>query len=129
MKSIYRFATVAFLSLTLASCASVSSSVPTAESGASYAGKVLVTQSALPEGTSHTVLGTVKANARAGYGKVESLYPLLATEARALGANAVVDVKGGRRMSMWSWSAPAASGTAVRIDSDAALSSLPGDSL
>ncbi|ASJ71971.1 hypothetical protein [Granulosicoccus antarcticus] len=129
MQSIYRFATVAFLSLTLASCASVSSSVPTAESGSSYAGKVLVTQSELPEGTSHTVLGTVKANARAGYGNVERLYPLLADEARALGANAVVGVEGGRMMSMWSWAAPTANGTAVRIDNESALSALPGDSL
>lgn len=129
MQITYRLIPVALLSFTLASCASVSSSVPTADSGASYAGKVLVTQSELPENTSHTVLGTVKANARAGYGGVEKLYPLLADEARALGANAVVGVKGSRRMTMWSWSAPAANGTAVRIDSESALGALPGDNL
>ncbi len=35
----------------------------------------------IPTGTDYTILGTVKANHRAGYDTVESLYPLLAAEA------------------------------------------------
>ncbi len=127
MKFIYRLSVVAFLSLTLAACASVSSSAPTAESAPAFEGQVFVTQSELPEGASFTVLGTVKANARAGYGRVERLYPLLANEARALGANAVVGVEGGRRVSAWSFAAPIANGTAVRIEDEAALGQLPGN--
>jgi len=128
MPFIVRCAAATVLFLSLAACSSVSSSVPNANSGASYEGRVLVTPTELPEGIRHTVLGTVKANARAGYGSVERLYPLLADEARLLGANAVVGVKGGRRVSMFSWSAPFVDGTAVRIDDDTALTALPGES-
>lgn len=91
-------------------------------------GPVLVSRDDIPTGVEYTVLGTVKANHRAGYDGVESLYPLLAVEARKLGANAVVGVRGGRTVSAFSWSAAFTSGTAVRIADPEALRRLAGSS-
>lgn len=91
-------------------------------------GPVLVSRDEIPTGTDYTILGTVKANHRAGYDTVESLYPLLAAEARKLGANAVVGVRGGRTVSAFSWSAAFTSGTAVRIADPEALRRLTGSS-
>ena len=75
-----------------------------------------MTTSSVPAEIGYEVIGHVKANARAGYDKVESLYPLLAEEARKVGANAVIDVHGGRAPSAFSWSAPFTGGKAIKID-------------
>ena len=72
------------------------------------------------------MLGTVKANFRAGYDSAESLYPLLAAEAKKLGANAVVNAQGGRRVTAFSWSAAHVSGTAIRVGDTESLRRLSG---
>lgn len=99
-----------------------------ASSAGPTTGPVLVSRDDIPTGVDYTVVGTVKANHRAGYDSVESLYPLLAVEARKLGANAVVGVRGGRTVSAFSWSAAFTSGTAVRIADPEALRRLTGSS-
>ena len=93
-----------------------SSSRPTGPIGAAWEGPVLVSQAAMPAGISYKVIGTVQAEAQAGYAYAETLYPLLATEARKIGANAVINARGGRRMTAFSWSAAYVSGTAVKVD-------------
>lgn len=110
-----------------AGCSPVSSSnaVPASPAGKSE-GRVLVTQQAVPGGIEYKVLGTVKANFRAGYDSAESLYPLLAEEAKKLGANAVVDAKGGRRVTAFSWSAAYVSGTAITVGDAESLRRLSG---
>ena len=110
-----------------AGCSPVSSSnaVPASPASASE-GPVLVSQEAVPSGIEYKVLGTVKANFRAGYDRAESLYPLLAAEAKKLGANAVVNTKGGRTVTAFSWSAAYVSGTAVRIGDTESLRRLSG---
>lgn len=110
-----------------AGCSPVSSSnaVP-APPAAKSDGPVLVTQQAVPAGIEYKVLGTVKANFRAGYDSAESLYPLLAEEAKKLGANAVVDAKGGRRVTAFSWSAAYVSGTAITVGDAESLRRLSG---
>jgi uncharacterized protein YbjQ (UPF0145 family) len=85
-----------------------------------------VTQSAIPAGVEYKVLGSVQADARAGYDSAVSLYPLLAAEAKKIGANAVVNAKGGRRVTAFSWSAAYVSGIAVKVDDQQLLKSLPG---
>lgn len=70
----------------------------------------------VPQDFGYQTTGNVKANARAGYNNVESLYPLLVEEARKIGANAVISLKGGRTVSAFSWSAPFTSETAIKID-------------
>jgi uncharacterized protein YbjQ (UPF0145 family) len=44
------------------------------------------------------------------------LYPRLAKEARKIGANAVIDAKGSRRVKPFSWAAPYVIGTAVKVE-------------
>ena len=51
---------------------------------------------------------------------------LLAEEARKMGANAVINAKGGRRVTAFSWSAGYVSGTAVKVDDIQLLKSVPG---
>jgi hypothetical protein len=110
-----------------AGCSPVSSSnaIPASSASAS-AGPVLVSQDAVPPGIEYKVLGTVKANFRAGYDSAESLYPLLAAEAKKLGANAVVNTKGGRSVTAFSWSAAHVSGTAIRVGDTESLRRLSG---
>jgi hypothetical protein len=110
-----------------AGCSPVSSSnaVPATPASGSE-GPVLISQDAVPTGIEYKVLGTVKANFRAGYDSAESLYPLLAAEAKKLGANAVVNAQGGRRVTAFSWSAAHVSGTAVRIGDTESLRRLSG---
>ena len=90
------------------------------------AGPVLVSREAVPTGIEYKVLGTVKANNRAGYESAESLYPLLAAEAKKLGANAVVNAKGGHTVTAFSWAAAYVSGTAIRIGDTESLRRLSG---
>jgi len=101
----------------LSGCSSVASS------SASYVneeqrarGAIYMTSHAIPDNVGYQVIGKIKANARIGYDDVSSLYPLLSEEARKVGANAVINVKGGRTVSAFSWAAPKVSGTAVKID-------------
>lgn len=108
-------------------CASVaSSSAPYVAQSEQTTGQVFVTAQAIPEGAGFSVVGHVKANARQGYDSVESLYPLLAEEAKKVGANAVINVKGGRTVTAFSWSAPFVSGTAVKIDDPTKLAEYVG---
>jgi uncharacterized protein YbjQ (UPF0145 family) len=110
-----------------AGCSPVSSSNAVPASPASVSeGPVLVSQQAVPTGIAYKVLGTVKANFRAGYDSAESLYPLLAAEAKKLGANAVVNTKGGRSVTAFSWSAAHVSGTAIKVEDSESLRRLSG---
>lgn len=127
MNTLCRTLAVVALATTLGACAATSSSEPAGAVGQAWQGKVFVTESAVPTNARHQVLGTVRANAPASYSSGTTLYPMLADEARKLGANAVVDVTGGRRVSMWSWASPFVSGTAVRIEGASALNGLPGE--
>ena len=113
----------------VAGCATTSSSnVVSSTSHAAWAGPVFVTQKALPAGVDHTVIGSVSADANAGYDRVESLYPALAAEARKIGANAVINAKGARKVTALSWSAPYATGIAVKVNDPQKLKGLEGSS-
>ena len=112
-----------------AGCSPVSSSTAVSASPAGeLEGPVLVSRDAVPTGIEYKVLGTVKANFRAGYDSAESLYPLLAAEAKKLGANAVVNAKGGHTVTAFSWAAAYVSGTAIRIGDPESLRRLSGSS-
>lgn len=113
----------------VAGCASTATSTVTAPATSpKWSGPVVVSEAALPAGIKHVVIGTVQAEAKAGYSGGASLYPLLATEARNIGANAVVSVTGGRRVTAFSWAAPYVSGVAVRVEDPSKLKGLAGTS-
>ena len=91
-----------------------------------WSGPVYVSQETIPAGIPYKVVGTVSVDARAGYDRVATLYPLLAAEARKLGANAVINATGGRRVRVFSWAAPYVSGTAIRVEDPEKLKGLTG---
>jgi hypothetical protein len=93
---------------------------------ATWTGPVFVSQSPLPASVKFKVIGSVEANAKVGYDGAVTLYPLLAAEAKKLGANAVMNVTDGRRMTAWSFAAAYVSGTAVRVDDPEQLKGLVG---
>lgn len=118
---------IAFAIVTLGGCGSTSSStVPQVAVSEQSKGPIFITQAELPSNIEHEIIGTVKANARAGYNSVESLYPMLAEEARKVGANAVIGTYGGRTVSAFSWAAPFTGGTAVKVKHPDSLKSLDG---
>jgi hypothetical protein len=124
-----KLAVVAAAVLLVAGCATKSSSnVISASPVAAWEGPVFVTQQALPAGVEHQVIGSVSADANAGYESVTSLYPALAAEAKKIGANAVVNAKGARKVTALSWSAPYATGIAVRVKDPQKLKGLEGSS-
>lgn len=91
-----------------------------------YDDQILVTQLGVPDGIAHSVLGPVQARA-GGYGRVaETIWPLLAIQAKTKGANAVVEAQGGRRVSGFSWAAPYGSGIAVKFEDPEKRKDLPG---
>jgi hypothetical protein len=110
----------------LQGCATRSSSRALAPTQDAWGGPVFVSQTTIPSGIEYKVIGTVSADARAGYDRVVTLYPLLATEARKMGANAVINAVGGRRMTAFSWSAAYVTGTAVRVEEPEKLKGLTG---
>jgi len=117
----------AFILLFLSGCSTVSSSsVPYVSEDERVSGRIYMTTATVPESAGYKVIGHVKANARKGYDGVQSLYPLLAEEARRVGANAVIEVKGGRTVSAFSWAAPFVGGVAVEIDGVKTLESYGG---
>lgn len=103
--------------LLVSGCASTSSSsaayLPVDER---FDGEVYLVLTSVPEDVGYEVIGHVKANARQGYNRVETLYPLIAEEARKVGANAIINVRGGRTVAAFSWAAPFVGGTAIKID-------------
>lgn len=107
-------------------CSTRSSSAAHGPKGPAWEGPILVSQSAVPAGIQYKVIGSVQADARAGYDSATSLYPLLAAEAKKLGANAVVNTTGGRRVTALSWSAAYVKGTAIKVDDPEKLKGLPG---
>ena len=107
-------------------CAARSSSSALTSAEPMWAGPVLVSQAAIPAGIEYKVIGSVRANARVGYDSAALLYPLLAAEAKKLGANAVVSTTGGRRVTAFSWAAAYVEGTAVKVQDPEKLKGLTG---
>ncbi|WP_305819279.1 hypothetical protein [Photobacterium leiognathi] len=107
------------LGLLLTGCAASnvsSSNVPNLPISQQTKGRVYIIKSDLPVNIKYTEVGKVKANARYGYDSVVTLYPLLADEARKIGANAVIDLYGGHTVTAFSWGAPYTGGTAIKVE-------------
>ena len=73
--------------------------------------QVFVTRGTLPAGT-YQVLGQVDVGT-VWYGTADKALTVMADKARAIGADAVIDVATWHQPSGWSWAAPQAKGTAV----------------
>lgn len=113
--------------LTATGCAPTVSSTLKEDAKEPFTEEVKVSQQALPPRVDYEVIGTVKANSSTGYSGPEALYPLIADEARKIGANAVMSAQGGRSPSTWSWAAPFVEGTAVWVEDKDDLKELDGE--
>lgn len=125
--------TLAIALLAVAGCAAHSpmilhDTVDSTPSGAAVAGaaphsrQVLVTETGLPAGVPYQVLETVQVGT-VWYGGDEKVDKQMADRARAIGADAVINVKHWRQPSGFSWAAPHGSGEAVKLRNPAALTS------
>jgi hypothetical protein len=77
-------------------------------------GTVLVVEGPLPANVKFELLGDIEIG-KVWYGGSDKLWQELADRARAVGADAVIEVKTWHQPSGYSWSAPHAHGQAVRI--------------
>ena len=88
----------------MSGCSNVSSSnVPYLPISQQTKGPIYIIKSDFLTNVKYTEVGKVKANARYGYDSVVTLYPLLAEEARKIGANAIIDLYGGHTVTAFSW--------------------------
>ncbi|QGZ41975.1 hypothetical protein IP92_04339 [Pseudoduganella flava] len=109
--------------ISLAGCAARSKvrlSDPGAEKLAAHAGPVCMLRSPLPTNVKYKTLAALNSSKRT-YGSVSELIPLMAADARAVGANAIINLNTGQRMGAFAWARPVGTGTAVKIEDSEAF--------
>ncbi|MCE3605807.1 hypothetical protein LXA47_19680 [Massilia sp. P8910] len=72
----------------------------------------------MPSSVSYTVIGQANSSKRT-YGTVSELMPLMADDARAAGADAIINLKTGQKMGAFAWARPIGTGLAVKISNKA----------
>jgi hypothetical protein len=97
---------------TLAGCATATS---TPVSQVQSAHPICMFRGAAPAGMNFKVLGTIEGS-KEFYGSVNEILPLMADEARKLGADAVVNLETHQRVGLWAWAHPVGTGIAVKIE-------------
>ena len=113
MKKIY-----ACVVLTLLTACAARSTVKLSEGMAekipAHAGPVCMLKSPLPTGVSYSILGQIDSSKRT-YGSVSELLPLMAADARSIGADAIVNLNTGQKFGLLAWARPVGTGTAVKL--------------
>ncbi len=103
---------------TLAACAARSTvklADPQAVKLAAHAGQVCLLRSPLPANTKFKVVGDINGSKRT-YGSVSELLLLMAADARAIGADTIINLNTGQKMGAWAWARPVGTGTAVKLE-------------
>lgn len=77
-------------------------------------------KSPLPSSISHQIVGDIDAS-KQFYGGSGALVPLMADEARKMGADVVVNLRTGQKMGMFAWARPYGTGTGVKLTNKADL--------
>ncbi|MBL8510372.1 MAG: hypothetical protein JNM52_01895 [Betaproteobacteria bacterium] len=112
--------------LIFSGCAAKISSTVVGSPEPPWTGALLISAEPMPPGIEYKLIGSVSVDAQSGYNSAASLYPELAAEAKKIGANAIINTKGGRRVANFSWAAPYLSGTAVKVEDIQTLKNLKG---
>lgn len=81
---------------------------------AANAGPVCMLRSPLPVDVKYKIVGAINSSKRT-YGSVSELIPLMASDARAIGADAVVNLTTGQKMGLLAWARPVGNGMAVKL--------------
>ena len=84
---------------------------------------VCMLKSPLPSSIRHTIVGRIDAS-KQFYGSSGALIPLMAEEARKMGADVVVNLVVGQKMGMFAWARPYGSGTGIKLVDKADLACL-----
>ena len=108
---------------TLAACAARSTvklADPQAVKLAAHSGQVCLLRSPLPANVKFKVIGAIDSSKQT-YGSVNELLPLMAADARAIGADTVINLNTGQRIGAWAWARPVRTGTAVKLDDGASF--------
>lgn len=110
------------LALALSGCAAKSNIRPVAGAIplARHAEPVCLLKSPLPSAYAYKVIGKVNSSKKT-YGSVNELLPLIAADARAVGADAIINLVTGQKMGAFAWARPVATGTAVKLADPAAF--------
>ena len=107
----------------LAGCAAPSattvSSNPT-QAAAAHNQPVCLLKTNLPANVKYSVVGPIEAS-KEFYGSANEIIPLMAQEARNVGADAIISMQTGQKIGLWAWSRPYGMGTAVKLDNKAAF--------
>jgi len=113
MKTLITLSTAIILS----GCAATASSTKHANTSTSlpYTGPVCLLTSPVAPDVKHSPIGEIEAS-KQWYGGTDELLPLIADEARKLGANTVIRVKVGQRIGGLAWARPVGSGQAIKIE-------------
>ena len=76
---------------------------------------VCMIRSPLPSNIGYTVVGEVRGGKKT-YGSVNEVLPVMADEAREIGADAIINLQTSHQIGPWAWARPVGSGTAVRLN-------------
>lgn len=89
----------------------------------SHADPVCLLKSPLPADISYTVIGEVRGGKKT-YGSMEEVLTVMGTEARSIGADAVINLKTRRDIGAWAWSRPVGNGDGIKLANKADLDCL-----
>ena len=109
--------------IAIAGCASPSATTVSSnktQAAAAHNQPVCLLKASLPANVRYTVLGPIEGS-KEFYGSVSEIIPLMAQEARNIGADAIINMATGQKMGMWAWSRPYGTGTAVKMNNKADL--------
>lgn len=107
--------TIAAAMLLIAGCAATSSNIVAEKSAASHDQQVCLLKTALPASVKHRVVGAVESS-KEWYGSQTELYPMMADEARRMGADVVVNMTTAHKMGPLAWARPVGTGSAIKLD-------------
>jgi hypothetical protein len=88
-----------------------------------HAGPVCMLKSPLPVGVGYSIIGKIDSSKRT-YGSVSELIPLMAADARSVGADAIVNLDTGQKFGLLAWSRPVGGGMAVKLKDPAGFNCL-----
>ena len=106
---------IAIVALSGCAAKSVIRTAPGQAALGGHAEPVCFMKSPMPSAYKHTVVGKMNSSKKT-YGSVNELMPLMAADARRVGADAVVNLVTGQQMGAFAWSRPVATGTAVKLE-------------
>jgi hypothetical protein len=110
-------------SIIVAGCAAPSATTVSAnptQAAAAHNQPVCLLRTTLPANVRYSVLGPIEAS-KEFYGSANELIPLMAQEARNIGADAIISMQTGQKIGVWAWSRPYGMGTAVKLENKADL--------